>query len=398
MDDARFQDDLRRYWDEIARGGPATPGALDPEVAAAIRRLHALPDVPPPDPIYARQLRETLMHATTISLGRTDVSTNPSGNGRTAPGRRPILPALPVSPARWGPAQFATALLVLVVLIGSLLAFGAGRPGPEPAEPAGFPAVIATPATPEPVSGAAVEVLWQTRGTPDRPFGNLGLPAVDPEGNVWVPDANLGQYLVFAPDGTFLEAWGAPDNDAGEFEFMCAGVPYGGIVFDATGTFYVADSGNFRIQKFGPDREFLASWGSFGSTDDEFACPAALALDAQGRVYVADQSSTNSGGKIVVFDGNGAWLATWTGLRTPSGIAIDRDGNAWVTDYEAGHVVKHAPDGKVLATWDGSESADRCRGPGLRYRVQWGPGPGLRPGRNPAWHLGRARLRARTVR
>ena len=122
--------------------------------------------------------------------------------------------------------------------------------------------------------------------------------AVDPAGNVWVPDARLGQYLIFAPDGTFLEAWGTPGSGDGEFAFTCAGTPYGGIAFDATGAFYVADSGNFRIQKFGPDRTFRGSWGSFGSADDQFACPAALALDAQGRVYVADQIGVKSGGKI----------------------------------------------------------------------------------------------------
>src|SRR5687768_9598958 len=98
MDDARFRTELRHYWDEIARGEAATPGDLDPDLAALIPRLHALPDVPPPDPTFASRLRESLMHATTTPLPLTDPRTNLGRNGQSAPlARRPIVSAFPVS-------------------------------------------------------------------------------------------------------------------------------------------------------------------------------------------------------------------------------------------------------------------------------------------------------------
>src|SRR5918995_3317608 len=156
MDDARFRIELRRYWDEIARGEPATPDDLDPDLAALIRRLHALPDVPPPDPTFARQLRESLMHATTTPLRLTDPRTSLARNGQSAPPvRRPILSAFPVSPVRWAPAYLVTALLVMLVLIGSVLVIGPGRPVSQDHIPLFLAAISGTPATLETVATEA---------------------------------------------------------------------------------------------------------------------------------------------------------------------------------------------------------------------------------------------------
>jgi mannose-6-phosphate isomerase-like protein (cupin superfamily) len=158
MDDARFRIELRRYWDEIARGEPATPDDLDPDLAALIRRLHALPDVPPPDPTFARQLRESLMHATTTPLPLTDPRTSLRRNGQSAPPvRRPILSGFPVSPVRWAPAYLVTALLVMLVLIGSVLVIGPGRPVSQDHIPLFLAAISGTPATLETV---ATETLF----------------------------------------------------------------------------------------------------------------------------------------------------------------------------------------------------------------------------------------------
>src|SRR5688572_14018838 len=116
MDDVRFLADLQRAWDETARGRSTPPHDLDPEVAVLLRCLYALRDVPPPDPTFARQLRERLMHATTIPLPLTDARTTPGHNGRSVPPMsRAIVSPWPVSPGRWSPTPLATALLVLSV-------------------------------------------------------------------------------------------------------------------------------------------------------------------------------------------------------------------------------------------------------------------------------------------
>src|SRR5215216_1417761 len=127
MEDARFRSELRRFWDAIARGEPAASGDLDPELVDTIRRLHALRDVPPPDPTYCMRLRESLMHATSVSLPPADPFTQPVFNGQSAPPARPAnLAALPRPRGRWAVAQLATVALLLLTLISSLLVFGPG--------------------------------------------------------------------------------------------------------------------------------------------------------------------------------------------------------------------------------------------------------------------------------
>ena len=43
-------------------------------------------------------------------------------------------------------------------------------------------------------------------------------------------------------------------------------------------------------------------------------------------------------------------------VPAPAGIAVDADGNVYVTDYALDRVVKFAPDGTVLAQWGSSGS------------------------------------------
>jgi hypothetical protein len=50
----------------------------------------------------------------------------------------------------------------------------------------------------------------------------------------------------------------------------------------------VADTGNYRIQKFTPGGLFLNKWGSFGSDSGQFDGPTGLALSPNGNIYVAD--------------------------------------------------------------------------------------------------------------
>ena len=52
----------------------------------------------------------------------------------------------------------------------------------------------------------------------------------------------------------------------------------------------------------------------------------------------------------------------------PAGIAVDGDGNVYVSDYAQDRVVKFGPDGSVLAQWGGSGSGAR---PVQRARSAW---------------------------
>jgi hypothetical protein len=64
------------------------------------------------------------------------------------------------------------------------------------------------------------------------------------------------------------------------------------VVVDATGNIYILDSGNTRIQKFGPDGKYLATIGRKGQGPGEFILPDALDLDKNGDLVVADSAQS----------------------------------------------------------------------------------------------------------
>jgi DNA-binding beta-propeller fold protein YncE len=184
-----------------------------------------------------------------------------------------------------------------------------------------------------------------------------------------VTDSANGRFVIFSPEGNVLETWGTRGSGEGEFDFKCDGEGYGGVAFDTEGNIYVADAGNGRIQKFGPDRAFLASWPREGGVDDPILatgrgirgdpnrqppCFAALAVDARGRVYASERTA----GTIEVFDAEGRPLATGTveSMR-PEGVTLDGDGNLWVAD-NLNRILKFSPDGAPLATWDNAGNGD----------------------------------------
>ena len=63
------------------------------------------------------------------------------------------------------------------------------------------------------------------------------------------------------------------------------------ISVDGAGNLYVLDTGNHRVQKFGPDAKYLATYGRQGQGPGEFYYPAWLAVDARGFIFVTDPNN-----------------------------------------------------------------------------------------------------------
>ena len=61
-----------------------------------------------------------------------------------------------------------------------------------------------------------------------------------------------------------------------------------GITIDREGAVYVADWGNHRVQKFGPDGEHLMTFGSQNGSASSLSHPSGVAVDSDGDVYVTD--------------------------------------------------------------------------------------------------------------
>jgi DNA-binding beta-propeller fold protein YncE len=83
--------------------------------------------------------------------------------------------------------------------------------------------------------------------------------------------------------------------------------------------------------------------------------PHALALDSQGRLFVADRDNN----RIQIFDQEGKFLAEWKQFGRPSGLYIGKDDTLYVSDNQSnnernpgwnrGIWIGSARDGKVTA-------------------------------------------------
>ena len=98
--------------------------------------------------------------------------------------------------------------------------------------------------------------------------------------------------------------------------------------------------------------------GGKGTDEGQFDSPTGIAVDANGNILTAD---TNNG-RIEKFSPAGTFLSTigskGTGhgqLRDPNGIAVDRSGNIYVAEASNHRVQKLAPDGTFIAEWKGPE-------------------------------------------
>lgn len=178
---------------------------------------------------------------------------------------------------------------------------------------------------------------------------------VDHEGNIWVadarsanaqelaqnPDAYGGHQVVkFSPQGEVLMVLGTP-GEAGDLpthftepnDVLVA--PDGYIFVSETHSAQFRDEDGptsmSRISKFAPDGTFVKSWGSWGYDDGELRSPHALAMDSQGRLFVADRGNR----RIQIFDQEGAHLDTWYQFSRISGLFIDDNDVLYAIDSES---------------------------------------------------------------
>jgi len=164
---------------------------------------------------------------------------------------------------------------------------------------------------------------------------------VDPSGNVWVTDAvgygvdpeGKGHVIYkFSPEGELLMTLGRLGvAGQGQDTFNKPSA----ILQAPDGSLFVADGhdagGNNRIVKLTADGRFIKAWGATGGDHGEFRDPHALAMDSQGRLFVADRGNS----RIQLFDQEGEHLATWTQFGRPSGLYIDGDDVLYATDSES---------------------------------------------------------------
>ena len=120
------------------------------------------------------------------------------------------------------------------------------------------------------------------------------------------------------------------------------------IAFLPDGSFYVADGyWKTRVVKFSAEGEYLMEWGRPGDGPGEFNLLHSIALDDDGRVYVADRRNS----RVQVFTGDGEFIEEWPDIFDPVNIYIDESHAVWVLDATLNRLLKYDRDGRLQYTW-----------------------------------------------
>jgi len=260
---------------------------------------------------------------------------------------------------------------------------------------------------------------------PKLPVGvtwtEVAAVATDSRDRVYVFARGPHQVLVFEPDGTLMYAWGqgafarphgicigpddmvycTDDSDHTVRKFTTdgkllltlgtsghpsdtgatsvdyrtirrAGPPFHfptNVALAPSGDIYVTDGyGNARVHQFAADGRLIRSWGSPGSGPGQFHVPHGIAIDAEGRILVADRENS----RIQLFSADGKFLEAWTDVARPCQVFVDPAGAVYVAelgfragrwpgtgeaspDDPPGRVSIFSPRGELIARWGGDD-------------------------------------------
>ncbi len=194
----------------------------------------------------------------------------------------------------------------------------------------------------------------------DTLFDRAHAVRFDPEGNLWGVDD--GSHVVMKMDseghvkmvlGRFRKPGdtvtpehpgprGIRDEDVLLFNRPTD------VAFAPNGDFYVSDGyGNSRVVKFSKHGRFLKTWGTKGAGAGQFNTPHSVAVDKQGRVYVADRENY----RIQIFNANGEFLQQWTHVGAPWGLYLTPDQTLYMCDGYNNRVLKLNLEGKILGAF-----------------------------------------------
>ncbi len=230
--------------------------------------------------------------------------------------------------------------------------------GPKDAEPQSYalqdPSAVTTDSRHRifvtDVRAEAVHVFDFANSTYSRLRGGeaLHLPvgvAADRDSNIYVSDSGLQTVLVYDSRGKFIRPLKKMKGGESFFDSVR------GIAVDpTTARIYVCDK--FRHMVFALDQKgrVLARYGKRfgGDGPGEFRYPIQVVAGG-GEIVVLDSGNY----RIQILDSSGRFLK---GFRVPdvenrSGLALDSDGNIYVSDPQLNHVQVFSHDGQSLYTF-----------------------------------------------
>jgi sugar lactone lactonase YvrE len=134
--------------------------------------------------------------------------------------------------------------------------------------------------------------------------------ALDPQRNLWVLDGSKKRIIKLKPDFTEEYSFGAAGKREGYFNNPSD------LIITSTGTVYIADKGNKRIQIFSSDGVFIRVIGAApkGAKPEEqgfVMSPVAMAIDSEDMLFVLDDKKSS----VIVYDAEGKYSHEFGGKR-----------------------------------------------------------------------------------
>jgi sugar lactone lactonase YvrE len=198
-------------------------------------------------------------------------------------------------------------------------------------------------------------------------LGSAQGVVLDPIGNLYIADAGSNRIRrVDTITGIVTTvAGGGTNGDGVAATNASVNSPYG-VALDSLGNIYIAETGNNRIRRVDTNGIITTLAGGHGigkngggysgdggaATNAALLSPYGVALDASGGFYIADTGNdrvrrVDADGFIATVAGNGTngysgdgGLATNAQLYSPYGVALDASGNFYIADYQNGRIRK----------------------------------------------------------
>jgi gluconolactonase len=191
-----------------------------------------------------------------------------------------------------------------------------------------------------------VELEGETAEEYANTGGNMLGVALDAEANAYVCDMGLRQVVRVAPSGS----WSTYSSGLPDRPMRLPNYP----VFDDEGNLYVSDSGEWGdrdglIWRIRPSGETQV-WDESASGYTNGMC---LAVDG-GALYVAESSPPLVSKVEIRDDGAPGVRSVLVELpkTVPDGLALDMDGNLYISLYNPNVVYRLSPDGELSTLYD----------------------------------------------
>ncbi|MEB3195959.1 MAG: NHL repeat-containing protein [Candidatus Sericytochromatia bacterium] len=206
-------------------------------------------------------------------------------------------------------------------------------------------------------AGAVTTLAGSTQGLAEgtgaaAQFDSPDGLAVDASGTIYVADTNNHRIRRITPGGEVSTYAGSTQGDADGVATAAQFFLPKSLCVNASGTVYVADTGNHRIRAITPGGVVSTLAGSSAGTLDgfgtaaQFSSPRAICVTPTGTLYVAGDRlcRVTPAGAVTTLAGGGGngyrnGLGTAARFSTPSGLAVTASGTIYVVDT-FNHVVR----------------------------------------------------------